>query len=539
MRRFAFISAILIAVLSGCSKEGVEKGRGSLRLSLNQLDASFETKAGTPEEGYAFHNLLVILTDEQGRAIDKIYKEYTSPLPTHDEVSFVSLEVGTYRVYAYANIDHVDWQDGTIASIEKEIQTLKDDLVAGNLDTDHTLKDFSSGTAPALPAEGQPMLLTGQTTVPVGVSVNEAEIALLRPVARLNVRINNHTPFALKVKDLSFSEFNASKSYLLPHRDEDGRYVLPPGSDYISLPALENEVTIPVPSSSAESDDGEMVYSTLLYESEAPSYKMYIKVELQDEASGNPIRELRNASGRSGRLMTREEILAMTPGQSKSVLLLNPQYNGNGRMLGWNGSSIMLKSAPSIKEPAEYQNWVDASLLESGIEKYFITLTKLENGKYRFIFADGHNLFDNLTTSDKTNSGTGNEVSVENKNWATGKQISTAFDPNLIRLSTVVSNKSYYLWIDNNTSIKLHSGSNHQTRHWALYELTDVIDGVTLKYVENESHQERLLTRIGRNQDLSLMLNVYYVDFDTQFNFRVENTWWTDEGGHKMTHTFE
>ena len=34
-------------------------------------------------------------------------------------------------------------------------------------------------------------------------------------------------------------------------------------------------------------------------------------------------------------------------------------------------------------------------------------------------------------------------------------------------------------------------------------------------------------------------MNVYYVEFETQFDFRVENTWWTEEGGHTSEHWFK
>ena len=60
-----------------------------------------------------------------------------------------------------------------------------------------------------------------------------------------------------------------------------------------------------------------------------------------------------------------------------------------------------------------------------------------------------------------------------------------------------------------------------------------------IKYVEKGTNKTKPVTYLARNHEYNMDINVYYVDFETQFEFRVENTWWTDTGGHTSSHIFE
>ena len=141
MRKLSLISllALVICLAAGCQKEGGisrERGVGDLCISLSSVHAEIETKAipETPQEGYAFGDLLVVLTNDHGMVVDKVYKSYpytpssgdiqtaAGSWPQQDYIYFQNLEVGTYHAYAYANIGHVDWQNSgaTIAAIRNE-----------------------------------------------------------------------------------------------------------------------------------------------------------------------------------------------------------------------------------------------------------------------------------------------------------------------------------------------------------------------------------------------------------------------------------
>ena len=554
------ISMLLaLCFLAGCERERnltPAGGKGDLRLSLSSLQATFDTRAGaaeTPQEGYAFHNLLVILTDDHGKVIDKVYREYAGSadaFPQADVVSFEGLEMGVYHAYAYANIDHAAWQQSgaTIAAVEKTLPTAKSDGASVQLDLDRTLRSYEAGTAPAMPS-ATPMLLTGKVTIPISVEDNAADLPLLRPVVRFNVNINNHTPYDLQIQELLFSPFNASQTYLVDHWTEAGRPVIPAAAEYIDLPPLGDPVTVGR-ASEGEEVDSERIYSTLLYENAAESYKIYMKLTLLNGSASLPVRIL-GETRRSVSLLSPSDILAMQPGDTpRTVLLVNPQYNGNGVIVGWDGTDFVFRKAPSIKAVADYYAWLSNIVLGDDMDPYFLRLERQSTDGPYGLYSGDHNLFENLdylTKNQQSHRPTGasgmEAVSVAvvdpKKTW---NQIDSGFYPYLMRFRCKTSeteNYDAYLWNHNQTALRTYADASNQARQWVLYEVSSVQDGVVMNYVDKTTHKTRPLTQMNRNQEYDVNINVYYVEFETQFDFRVENTWWTDSGGHVSEHYFE
>ena len=563
MKGIRHIGWLLLAVclLAGCDIYPVGVRRGDIRLSMRSFDATIDTRVEeTPQEGYAFHNLLVVLTDDHGHVIDKVYKEYpytpstgdlqteAGELPGEDVIYFQNLAVGTYHAYAYANIDHTAWQVSgqTIAQVEKNLHTLKQHGETVTLDTERSLKAFSSGTAPTVPAT-VPMLLTGQVTVPVNMAVNEAEISLKRPVIRFNVYVFNKAPFDLAVQDLRFSPFNATKTYLLEHRDGSGKPpYLPEGSEYVDLPPLSGTVTVP---KYVEGEDNEtLVYSTLLYESTAPSYRIFMQLDLLNSGLVNSSRTLGTLVNNVA-LLPSSDVLSMQPGESKTVLLVNPQYNGNGVVVGWDGTDFVFRKPPKIKTPDEYFTWLQSIVRAGDMEPYFLRLERQSVDGPFALYSGDHNIFDNLdyqiSSNNYTPTGSSvmNAVAVSqvdpNRTWT---QIDTAFRRSLMRFycrTAATQNKDAYLWNDSQKALRTYANATNQARQWVLYEVTSDQEGVQIKYVEKGTNLTKPVTYLARNHEYNMYINVEYVDFETQFEFRVENTWWTDTGGHTSSHTFE
>ena len=559
---------LTVCLLAGCQRKADVPGGsveyGDIRLSLSSFDAEFETRSGeTSQEGYAFHNLLVILTDDHGYVVDKVFKTYpytpvdgdlqtaAEALPEEDVIYFQNLTVGTYHAYAYANIDHTDWQVAgqTIAEVEKNLHTLKQHGETVSLDTDRTLRDFEAGTAPATP-QTDPMLLTGQATVPVSMSVNEVGLSLLRPLVKMNVFLNNHTPFDLEVQDIRFSPFNATKSFLLSHREGSGKPpILPEGNEYVALPPLSGTVTVPG-HGSGEGDDRALVYSTLMYESAAEAYKIFMQVSLLNSGLLNSVRTLGNTVNNVS-LVPPADVLAMQPGEEKTVLLVNPQYNGNGLVVGWDGTDFVFRKAPKIMAVEDYYTWLSGIVNAGDMEPYFLRLERQSQDGPFALYSGDHNLFDNLDYTLKNNQSshrptgaTGMEaVSVPavdpNRNW---NQIGSGFKPYLLRFrcrTSATENYDAYLWNRSSTSLSTYADATNQARQWVLYEVSSVQDGAQISYLEKGTNKTRPVTYLARNHEYSMDINVYYVDFETQFEFRVENTWWTDSGGHTGVHIFE
>ena len=565
------IGSLLLAacLLAGCAgKSGLPGSveRGDIRLHLSSLEATIETRAEeTPQEGYAFHNLLVVLTDDHGRVIDKVYKDYPytpvsgdlqtamGALPAEDVIYFQNLGVGTYHAYAYANIDHTAWQVSgeTIAEVEKNLHTLKHEGETVSLNTGRTLKEITDGTAPAMP-QTDPMLLTGQVDVPVTVQVNEADLPLLRPVLRLNVFVNNTTPFDVNVLDLRFSLFNATKTYLLDHRTSAGLPVVPDGTQYVSLPALSGSVRVPAKSEEGgnEGDDNEgaLVYSTLLYENAADAYKIFMEMDMQDPQAVHSNRTLGNTVYNVN-LLDPDEIPTVT-GESKTVMLVNPQGSGSGVVIGYDETGFLFRKSPTIKEVDDYYTWLNYIVHSTDMSPYFLRLERLADGSYGLYTADGHNIFDNLeylTKDQKTyraNGATGLKIKKvrevdANRTWS---QIANGFRPYLLRFwcnTSATENYDAYLWNHNQTALRTYADATNQARQWVLYEVSSEQEGLPINYIEKGTNKTKPLTYMSRNREYNLTIDVLYVEFKTQFEFRVENTWWTDAGGHTSEHYFE
>ena len=184
------------------------------------------------------------------------------------------------------------------------------------------------------------------------------------------------------------------------------------------------------------------------------------------------------------------------------------------------------------------------------MDPYFLRLERQSTDGPFGLFSGDHNLFENLdylTKTQQSHRPTGasgmEAVSVAvvdpNKTW---NQIDTGFYPYLMRFRCKTSeteNYDAYLWNHNQTALRTYADASNQARQWVLYEVSSVQDGVVMNYLDKTTHKTRPLTQMNRNQEYDVNINVYYVEFETQFDFRVENTWWTDSGGHVSEHYFE
>ncbi len=492
-------------------------------LTLNLSPGLLSTKAGDIKDGYAFHNVLVIIANDANKVVGKIYKEYDVNVAS-DVVSFEDLKVGTYHVYAYANIDHENWQSGnTISTVEKNLAAHRDggDL----LDSYRELKVMEGRAAPASPTKS--MLLTGHRVMSVGSFENIGSVDLLRPVTRLNVYIQNHTDYKTTLKGLSFSDFNPSNSYLLRHWDSYDVPVVPAGTEYRSLPAYDaaNPVTL-------ESGSGrKLAYSTLLWEGAAETYRMFANVEIDFGGGSKVEKELVQ---NSVTLLSYDVISNMAVGETKNVMLVSPNA-GNGAFFGHTGSA-------NVKEQAKYRSEASYSVKAMEIlndyarkDNYILTLARAED-------VDGKK----CVTLQK---GTWNPLLGNNwKKYAyleegapvnDGYPVSNDFKGCLVRFRTDAWQHYDYLRnsggngpeYNNTGSVDGGTSGDYQ---WALYEVD--ARGSTLRLIDNETAQVTPLTYMRRNQELNVVMNIYFQQEEHKFDFVVDNAYWTE--GHEMEHTY-
>ncbi len=525
----AFLLTTLLPV--GCSRSleqdqlrPEETETGSLTLHFcSGLPAS---KAGTgAQDGYAFNNLLVLIANDANKLVDKEYKELASDATT-DVVSFKDLKVGTYNVYAYANIDHTDWQlsGQSIAEVEK---LLEGDKSGGDpVDVTRVLQTLEGSNTPAAPSTA--MLLTGHEVISVGSRQNTGEVDLLRPVTRLNVYLQNNTDYAVTLNDLSFSDFNPSKTFLLNQWDSSGVPQVPDGTEYRSLPAYDTEHPDIVTAGSGQT----LVYSTLLWEGAADvEYRIFANLTL-DFGNGTTLnKKLTQADIQP---LTLSTIQNMAVGESKNVMLVSPN-TGNGAFCGHSGSSSVNVSA-RYSSMAEYLEKANQILNDHTKRSYYIlTFTRVEDDAEKQCVT---------LVRDSWNPLLGN-------NWKQfaylesgapvggGYPVSNDFDGYLVRFRTDAWNHFDYLRINNGSpgynNVGSATGGTDGNFQWALFEVD--AEGSTMRLVDRETAQVSQLTQMRRNQELNVVLNVYYQQEAHEFGFVVDNTYWTV--GHEMEHLYQ
>ncbi len=600
MRKVRFILAliVLLSAAFACRKEqepvdGIA-GECSAVFRLSSRDAiSLQTKTEADDllDGLRFTNVLVILVDHSNNVVGNVYKEYpydpaasgndpsqeevTGSSLTDDVIHFEHLNPGNYTAYAYANIDAEAWQkSGEVISGQEKVTTSGDfsSFLERELKADNPVTPTAAGETA--------MLLTGQAEVLVGLSVETHTIYLKRPVVRLRVYINNTTPYPVRLDDLQFSEFNADRAYIIGRSDENGVPSVPSGVTYGPLPAYPKASPVTAPQSGAPGYLEEYpVYETLLYENACPDpYKIFALLTLdptglnRQMSLGEIVREPVNAT----------TLNAMANGEQMDILLTNPRkqtrsarlyygvsaednyawescgyesyadllnriiaifsespscyyegytYNGTGSnqagLAGWTG---LAKDAP-LGPPNGTTITFDYTGANSGSpKKYVRTLTRGSDGKFSIEGLSTTTTSLNNIEILQGGSNDNNRFAADlprtflvNLKNSSGKYLKS--DSKYSESDIDKAKKSTLLWDGTTTN---------QDHQFMLFR--EKTDGASLKRILKESHKEVPLTYMTRNEDIKLVLNVFYADQEATLNFDVDNSTWATPS--ESSHTF-
>jgi len=517
-----------------------------------QIGSGAATKVGEPDpaDGDLFHNVLVVVADGSGSIKASVFKQYPcteaqgNVPPNQDEkdvestdsdwIYFINLKVGYYQVYAYANIDEMDWQREDLSSLTN-IDDILDKLVEGANFPDRQFATLEGSDAPVFPTHC--MLLTGHDELYVGVDPYIGRIDLYRPVVKFEVVLDNHTPYPIQLTDLHFNDFNASDSYLIGRKDADGNPILPDGNTYRALPAFSGPANIPARQQAT-------VYSKLLFENRlGQDYRMFAKVRfanpdgsaVQDEsgqhyltdnseASGTPLsKDLTSASVRR---VPYSDIRDLPRGASMNVLMVTPNTS-NGGFLGYkntaNDQRIVFYTATYNFEDS-FRSKAEAILNDKDVSTYYqLTLSKESTSDKYHLYNGTKDLF--------YFSSNVNGVNLVEGHIPTEYPISQEFAGSLCRFIDGNSKSLFY----KDLALKFDSNANIGNRMWAFYEIHPV--GTVLKLIDRESSRVSTLTRMIRGQKLTAVMNVYFESETGEFTFSLDNAYW--EGGHNPKHMFE
>lgn len=587
--KYILLLITLLCTLS-CVKEDElgpgGSGRGGIVLTLDSSSAlRLQTRATDLQEGSCFSNVLVVLVDNSNNVVGKVYKEYpydpsalgndshqdeiVGSTATQDIIRFSGLLPGNYTVYAYANINAADWQNSGTELISDASQ--EKGVTAGmsfSTFVDRELKSMVSSTdVPSNPATC--MLLTGKMNIAVGLSTANATLDLKRPVVRLKVTVHNNTLYPVTVDDLSFSHFNPDKAYILDH-SENGIPVVPIGVTYRSLPAYNTASPVTV-SPGAETE----VYSTLLYENVSTNtYKIYSTLSLDCHSVDN---NLTNPDplvlgGNSFGLLTYERLTQMDEGESVNVILINPQKSvRSGRIFSYLTTNS--KNTRMAWESAGYESYKDffnrakAIYNQDATYNYSRYTTYSDNNSQGYSAWDGNE--SHLPKEDHTFSYTGarsqyfhpltksgglftlNGLAINNPTSGTSipdlrieegavnnkEKIPQDMAGKLVRFINNSNNKYLRSNSDNTTYSRLEfvdSGTNHD-RQFVLFG--ECALGGLMKRILKENNKSVPLTYMARNEEINVIINVYYAAQAGVLDFEVDNSTW--ETPTTSSHTFE
>ena len=568
---------LLLGVLTAwsCHKEvepvGAALGSGSIELRLNSEKAiTFQTKATDLEEGLKFNNVLVVLVNNGGKVVAKEYKDEVSPV-TDDVISFGSLLPGTYHVYAYANIDATAWQSGSISSQEQG-------LAIGASFSSFVDRELATLTGTDVPSDpSTSMLLTGHKEISVGLTRVSETLNLLRPVVRFKVTVRNHTQFPVSVNDLRFGRFNPDKSYLLDHFDESGVPSVPADVSYRAMPSFDTSVG---DDNSVAPEAEEVIYQRLMYENAYSGvYKIFATLEL-DRTSESLANLVLSLGDRPFGPIDYETLSSMDEGEQVDVLVTNPQTSArSGRILcnissdnnmvwesaGYANYNLFYSRALAIwNEDSDYDystyysytnangysGW-DGLNASDGSQathfnytgarsRYFHTLTK-SNGTYSItgLALQKNNSNDNGKCLTEF-SGFEIEKGVsykKNNSWKNPEDMTNY----LVRFK---KNTNQYIqcdaiWSetkpDKKTNLKLFADNQaNGDRQFALFG--KYMSGGKMKRILKENNKEVPLTYMARNEEINVVLNVYYSDQTGELDFVVDNSTWST--ATTSTHTF-
>lgn len=570
-------SILLALMLCGCVKEMQPgtSGYGALELRLDSGSAvRLETKSFSDDllDGLRFQNVLVILTDNSGNVVGNVYKTYPyvpgvddiqdaegSDPVTKDVIHFEHLLPGNYNVYAYANIDATTWQSSELISAQEKTAT--SGSFTSYLDRELAGLTTAGTDTPDSPATS--MLLTGKKTIPVGLSVANDTLELSRPVVRFSVTVRNHTSFPVTVDGLSFSHFNPDKAYLIDH-SSSGVPVAPDGVTYRALPSY--PILSGSPSTvAAESED--MVYQTLLYENASPNaYKIFSTLTLDRSSEG--LSDLTISMGeRPFGVIDYTTLSEMDEGESVDVLVFVPQVNKRyGRLYAYTSSENRIAwesagydnyngylaramaiynqetsydyGATGYTSSNGYSHWYglaadpanNTSVFDysGALATHFRPLTKQSDGLFSI---SGLGLGNPVSGSSIDNL----EIIKGNRNnnskiaSGTDNYLVKFRDPETRKLLTEKTNDTQ-IWLAYDTA------SDNQDRQFILFGKYQA--GGKLKRILSENNKEVPLTYMSRNEDVNVVINVYYADQEGSIDFVVDNSTWTNAAATTSSHTF-
>lgn len=535
MRIWKIILPIVsVFVLLSCEKENTAGSSpapkdGIISIAFNTgkpgTKATDEEIAAALADGSMFSDLWLWLVRKEGAAEDiRRFVHFTFDATTERVVEFDAVERGDYILYAVANFtnDRGIFTDYAPAGYNvNDITYLEDDIPAAakkQLDDNFkklALAPLEDGVPPTVQKNGGKMPISLVTEFSVGAGVNRVAAELTRVCGRISVVIRNLSPeYSIAIHDLELSRLNPNTGYLFSHDHN-----VPGGADFFHdfIPFTKKDgMDYALIGPGTEST----VFSQMLYETgENISLGLRLAGAMLVDAAMNGIPEDKYTFEQQ--LITKQVyhlLNAEAPSNDKKYIL--SPLSDTGRMLYGDGSSLSLKSLSDC--------WYDEA------EK----LLNIDDDKYLWIYRTSNPTLQNAASGNNLGlTGIGNSGSYSFNSYTVNSLLDVNPQGNGYNISRNAGNRYRYLSAQNN-SIQVASSRNAANSDsyciWQFLpvETKDVVTGY--KYDTNgnlitySTDAVQIiggtgtavpLTRICRNQDLRIVLNISFNPYIGEFEY--------------------
>lgn len=247
--RKIILAIVSVFLLFSCEKEKTEGGNVSApkdgQVSITFKTGKPDTKATAEEidaalaDGSMFSDLWLWLVRKQEDGTEDIrrFVHFTFDATTERVVEFDAVERGDYILYAVANFtnDRGVFTNYAPAGYNvNDITYLKDDIPAdakrqlGEEFKKLTLAPLENGVPPTVKYNGGKMPISLVKEFSVGAGVNRVAAELTRVCGRISVIIRNLSPeYSIAINELELSRLNPNTGYLFSHDHN-----VPGGADF-------------------------------------------------------------------------------------------------------------------------------------------------------------------------------------------------------------------------------------------------------------------------------------------------------------------
>ncbi len=535
-RHSILISALpLLLLAASCDlhKEDLAEGEGIGTVVVNisspdGLETRHQNNEGSPaSDGGKMKTLRVwFIEKDSGKILDR--KDLTLNDATTATVKFEEISRGSYYLCAVSNYTELDtyMKDGSIDD------NFRNALIKAAATTTTTTTTLEAGQAPYFSDEtGMPASYFKEISVAAGA--NTVDASLKRCVGRLTIDIRNTTSdYELFVHSLNLSANNRTQGYLFPRID--GSSSIPSSSGQVTFPDLESLVHVK-PTTETE------VYDYYLFETNpgtALTINMLAALYPKDtEASSVKVNSRNEESteigGNSSAIGTELSYLIRSAYSSNYYLGVKSSSSGDGRgQSGKTSYSLTMtefSSDDDIKNSSSLNNYLWKFTGSTGNST---TIQNVGTGRYLTISSSSASVSLSSSSSEiitKESTQYGVRFTSGNYNMSysgSGTSVSATED---------IQNNKQVLWYVR----PVRSGDTSKLKYY--FDTSD--DGVKptvelsrgyheIKYLDVYGAPQPL-TKIDRNEHVTLHVNLFYNAELGQFEFKVAE--WEDGGNRETT----